>query len=137
MVSETFIDSSGFYALLVKHDPCHAAAKRWVMAAKKKLRRFVTSDYVLNESSTLFKARRKRHLIPALYNSVFNSLACRVEWTDIDHFQETRMFFQKYIDHDWSFTDCSSFIVMRRLNITQALTTDSHFEEMGFMALLK
>ena len=40
-------------------------------------------------------------------------------------------------DKDWSMTDCTSFVVMRERGLTDALTTDHHFEQAGFNVLLK
>jgi predicted nucleic acid-binding protein len=40
-------------------------------------------------------------------------------------------------DKDWSLTDCISFVMMQELDITEALTADHHFEQAGFVALLK
>ena len=40
-------------------------------------------------------------------------------------------------DKDWSLTDCISFVVMRKMDITEALTGDRHFEQAGFTALLE
>jgi hypothetical protein len=40
-------------------------------------------------------------------------------------------------DKDWSLTDCISFVVMKARGITEALTGDHHFEQAGFVALLK
>jgi hypothetical protein len=40
------------------------------------------------------------------------------------------------LDKDWGLTDCTSFVVMRQQNITQALSSDRHFEQAGFVKLL-
>jgi predicted nucleic acid-binding protein len=40
-------------------------------------------------------------------------------------------------DKEWSLTDCISFVVMQDRDITEALTGDHHFEQAGFVALLK
>jgi predicted nucleic acid-binding protein len=40
-------------------------------------------------------------------------------------------------DKDWSLTDCISFVVMVDRGISEALTGDHHFEQAGFVALLK
>ncbi len=40
-------------------------------------------------------------------------------------------------DKDWSLTDCISFIIMEEERIHEALTADQHFEQAGFIALLK
>lgn len=39
-------------------------------------------------------------------------------------------------DKEWGLTDCISFIAMRARKITEALTTDEHFQQAGFIALL-
>jgi predicted nucleic acid-binding protein len=40
-------------------------------------------------------------------------------------------------DKGWSLTDCISFVAMAKADITDALTGDHHFEQAGFVALLK
>jgi predicted nucleic acid-binding protein len=40
-------------------------------------------------------------------------------------------------DKEWSLVDCASFVVMQNAKLTKALTTDPHFEQAGFVRLLK
>ena len=37
------------------------------------------------------------------------------------------------LDKEWSLVDASSFVIMRHFGITQALTTDHHFTQAGFV----
>jgi predicted nucleic acid-binding protein len=45
--------------------------------------------------------------------------------------------YHQHADKSWTLTDCISFVIMRDLNVTDALTGDEHFEQAGFIALLK
>jgi len=40
-------------------------------------------------------------------------------------------------DKDWSLTDCISFVLMEERGIRESATTDRHFEQAGFVALLR
>ncbi len=40
------------------------------------------------------------------------------------------------LDKTWSLVDCASFVVMKNRGLTDALTTDRHFEQAGFVRLL-
>jgi predicted nucleic acid-binding protein len=137
MDSEIFADSSGFFALLVSGDDRHRAAKRILQEAVRRKRRFVTTDYILDETATLLKARGFTHLLNLFFQSVEQSNACRIEWTDSSGFQETQAYFLKHADQAWSFTDCLSFLVMKQLRLRDALTKDEHFQQAGFNVLLK
>lgn len=134
--SEVFVDSGGFFALLVPRDPMHPRARSFVARSSKTQQGFVTTDYVLDETATLLKSRHVGHLADALFERIFLSAVCRVEWMDPDRFTQVRQFFLKHRDQAWSFTDCFSFWLMRSLSITDALATDKHFREAGFHPLL-
>jgi predicted nucleic acid-binding protein len=46
-------------------------------------------------------------------------------------------FYHQHADKKWTLTDCVSFVIMRERGVTDALTGDKHFEQAGFVALLK
>src|SRR5712671_4620067 len=106
MARELFVDTSGFYSLLALKDDKHKTASAILQQAAKKRRQFMTTDYVLDETATLLKARGVSHLLAAFFSSVFESEACRVQWTDAERFAAVRDFYLKHIDQGWSFTDC-------------------------------
>ena len=137
MASEIFVDTSGFYALLVKRDDSHKAASRFLRDAREKRQGFATTDYVLDETATLLKARGQAHLLQAFFETVLASDACRVEWTDSQRFEAALTHFLKHADRPWSFTDCLSFCVMKQLRLREALTKDVHFQQAGFATLLR
>ena len=130
------MDTSGFYALLVEGDHMHSRARAILERAAHGRGRFVTTDYVLDETATLLKARGHGNQAAALFETIFASRACRVEWMDPDAFAQSIRFFLKHHDQDWSFTDCFSFQIMRALGLRDALTTDAHFRQAGFNPLL-
>lgn len=136
MAGEIFIDTSGFYALLVRGDDQHDHARHAMRKAAKKKQRFVTTDYILDEAATLLMARGCSTVIPALFASVSESKACRVVWMDVERFEKTKRLFIKNIDKNWSFTECFSFIVMRDIRLREALSKDTHFRAAGFIPLL-
>ena len=136
MASDVFVDTSGFYSLLVRRDDRHQQASHLLHQARRRKRRFATTDYVLDETATLLKARGHAHLVPVLLETVFASAACTVHWTDADRFRATSDFFLKHEDQAWSFTDCLSFVVMKDQHLRDSLTKDAHFREAGFQPLL-
>ena len=135
MASEAFVDTSGFYALLVQRDDMHGRAADAMKQAAATRMRLVTTDYVLDETSTLLKARSLDHLVAQFFDTVFASEACRVEWMDPSRFAATRARFLKHLDQRWSFTDCFSFEVMREHRLNAAWTKDEHFRQAGFEPL--
>ena len=136
MAGRLFVDTSGFYASLVRRDQKHSQAAALLAKGAKGKSRFVTSDYILDETVTLLKARGHGHLIGPFLESVLASRACTLEWMDPQRFHETRRFLARHSDQDWSFTDCFSFCLMRELKLRQALTKDEHFRQAGYIPLL-
>jgi hypothetical protein len=133
---EVFVDTSGLYALVEKNDAHHRAARRAVENLVRGGRKLVLTDYIVDETTTLANARSGKRVAMRVLDLVEQSAGIRIEWVGSLRFEATTTFFRKHADHGYSFTDCTSFIVMNELELTQALTTDKHFPEAGFEALL-
>lgn len=136
MVHETFVDTSGFYALLVSSDDAHTKAANILKKRSDGKYRFVTTDYIIDESITLMQSRGVSRMAKVLLDMISTSTACRMEWMEPDRFSKVKEFYLKHADQRWSFTDCFSFMIMKELNIREALTKDSHFKAAGFIPLL-
>lgn len=136
MVHNIFLDTSGLFSFLVKSDEKHGLASATIHKVIKGGGRLVTTDYIIDETATLLKARGFGHIVSNLFDSILSSKICRIEWMEQDHFDSTKALFLKHCDHEWSFTDCFSFIAMRSAGLTEALTKDAHFREAGFVPLL-
>jgi predicted nucleic acid-binding protein len=133
---EVFVDTSVLYALIDKRDCVHRAAREVVASLVQAGRRLVVSDYVVAESVNLANARGGSTVARRVLDLIEQSAGVRMEWIGTDRFELTKTYFRKHADHGYSFTDCTSFVLMRQLRLAEALTTDKHFVEAGFRSLL-
>ena len=133
---EVFADTSALYALVDRKDAGHDEAKAAVGRLVRGGRRLVTTDYVVAESVNLANARGGSLVAKRVLDLVEQSTGLRVEWVGLERFDLAKGFFRKHSDHGYSFTDCTSFVVMRELELGDALTTDGHFRAAGFRVLL-
>jgi len=136
MAEKLFVDTGALYALMVEADTAHCQVATALDDLRAGKTRWITSDYVLDESATLLNARGHHAQAVALLDLVGKTKALQVEWMDPQRFAKTRGLFAKYTDQGFSFTDCFSFALMRELKIKKALTKDRHFQVMGFEQLL-
>lgn len=136
MAADLFVDTSGLYALADRHDPVRALAQKCVAARLSAGARLILTDYVLDEACTLAKARAGSQAAMRLLELVQASVGFRMEWVGPDRFEAAKAYFRKHADHGYSFTDCTSFVVMRELRLRDALTSDHHFTEAGSRGLL-
>ena len=123
-----FVDTGGWFAYFVRRDPDHTAAIDWVRQNRQPL---VTTDYVLDELLTLLKLRESHRVAAAAGVALLDRQVARLERVGEADFRGAWEVFQQYSDKGWSFTDCTSKVVMQRLSVTHAFAFDSHFEEFG------
>jgi predicted nucleic acid-binding protein len=133
-VSESFADSFFFIALLNPSDQHHAAA---VAASSGLTAPLVTTEPVLIELADALSAPATRSRVAAFCAGLAEDPGIRVVPIDSTLFGRGLELYSRRPDKDWSLTDCLSFVVMSDRGNTEAMTGDRHFEEAGFVALLR
>lgn len=129
-----FADTFFFIALLNADDREH---HQRALEANRINRPIVTTAWVLLELADHLCDARNRHLFPAVLDALRADARVRVVPADQLLLNRAVELYRRRPDKEWSLTDCSSFVVMEDEAITDALTGDHHFEQAGFVALLK
>ena len=130
-----FADTGYWTAILNPSDGLHEKAAR--VSASLGKARLITTEMVLDE---LLAALSKPPVRPFAIRGVKAIRANpNVEVIPQTSLQFAAAFheYQSAEDKEWSLTDCASFIVMRERGLTEALAHDRHFEQAGFVALLR
>ena len=131
-----FVDTSAWYAVEVEDDVNHEKACKFLsLIASGKYGISITTDYVLDQTLTLLRSRRDLTSATTFMDKIKKSSSVRVFWIDENLFEKALNIFQKSNQKSWSFTDCTSFVLMRELSISEAFTFDSHFREAAFLGL--
>ena len=127
-----FVDTGGWMACADAADSAHAPACAARDAALRAGQLLVTTDYVLDECLTLIRMRLGVAAAKAWWGQIEGSSRLRWEWIGVARAEKARAVFFRHRDKAYSFTDCTSLVVMHELKLRQALTTDAHFRQMGF-----
>ncbi|MCI0541720.1 MAG: PIN domain-containing protein [Verrucomicrobiales bacterium] len=135
--AEVFMDSAGFLALWDASDEHHEAAVQLQNDLVRKRRRFLTTEYIVDETVTLLLVRHSHDAAADFLDTIERSESLHLEWIGPERFHAAATLFRKHTDKEWSFTDCVSFVMMRELRMRDAFTTDHHFKQAGFIPLLK
>ena len=136
---ERFVDTSGWAELADRTLAYHARAATLVAEVWKARGRLVTTGFVLAELTALLT--RPLRMPKALQIHFLAKLRAdpSIEIIHVDPTleRESWRLWETRPDKDWGLVDCSSFVVMQRRGLVEALTSDHHFEQAGFVRLLK
>lgn len=135
--AELFLDAAYLIALGNPADELHDHALELSEQIAARHLRTVTSRAVLLEvGSALSKVRHRASAVRLLGAVHAASTLTIVPLTEEMSLAGWELFCNR-MDKEWSWIDCISFLLMQERGIRQALTTDEHFEQAGFVALLK
>ena len=133
MNGPVFVDSGAWYASVVAWDLNHAAAIAWFQGNCCPL---LTTDYVVDETMTLLKTRGEMGRAILLGDDFFNGQLATVHFVTASEFEEAWRVFRRFRAKDWSFTDCTSKVVMEKLGIATAFAFDQHFRQFGTVSVV-
>ncbi len=124
------LDSSALVAMADRRDPDHHAVTNFIQAIKDQAS-LITTDYVRDEAVTVMKKRYGYEAAVRLGRKLRASDFCRYHVLSPQDEATSWAIFEKYDDKAWSYTDCSCLAMMQRLHVTEVLSLDAHFHQMG------
>lgn len=136
-MAELFLDTAYAIALITPNDVFHARASQFAERLAITGPRVVTTRAVLLEIGSALARQRYRAAAVRLLRVLeadpqFDVIALSGElYSRVFHLYSTRP------DKEWGLVDCLSFTVMWERGIADALTSDEHFQQAGFRALLR
>jgi uncharacterized protein len=134
-VAPVFVDTWGWLTLADSREPAHAAVVSLRQKHAAARIPWLTTDYVLDETITrvfsqvpFANARRFADGIFAAHKAG----ALALEFITPERFAAAYRLRLKFEDKpNISFTDLTSFAVMRELKLRQAITADAHYEQVN------
>ncbi len=126
-MEKVFVDTSGWVALFVENDKNHQKAVSIFEEIKSSKALIYTSDYCIDETITTILARGNHKQSALAGEALFTSKLIKIVHVCPDYLQAAWELYQKYKDKRFSFTDVTSFAIMKDLNIKRAFAFDREF----------
>lgn len=128
-----FADTSFYAACLSPRDAHHAKA---VDLSANSRAVVLTTEFIVVELVNSFSRTAGRATVTKFVSSLRKDRDTIIVAASSEMIQRGFELFSRRSDKEWSLTDCISFVVMQDYGVTDALTSDGHFEQAGFKALL-
>jgi len=127
-----FVDTGAWFARFVPDDPSHERIKTWFAANNEPL---VTSDYCVDETLTLLAARKRVKVSIEAGRLLLEEAIARLHFVTPQQVHRSWILFQSRAYAGWSFTGCTSKIVIDDLNVETAIAVDDHFRQFGITVI--
>ena len=132
-VGDVFADTAYWIALVVRQDQYHQRVQAWTPRITG---RITTTAAVLLETANALSRPAWRASAVALIDHLRQRADVLIHPPEQALWERGWDLYRNRPDKGWSLTDCVSFIVMQDSGLTDALTTDEHFRQAGFRAVL-
>lgn len=137
MTNEVFLDTAYAIALSVESDEHHKRAEELADRLEAEQTRLITTRAVLLEIGNALSKKRYRKAAIELLDALEQDPQVEIVSLSEEFYEKALELFRNRPDKDWGLVDCASFVVMHERGLTEALTTDEHFEQAGFRPLLR
>lgn len=127
-----FFDTSAAIALADSDDARHALAIHALRTLTNEGHTLLTHNYVLAESAAVLQRRLG---MGSALSFLTDSQRFLIHWIDRGDHEEAVTLFRKRNRRSLSLVDCTSFVVMKKYNVTMAFAYDSDFRAEGFDVL--
>lgn len=128
-----FADTSFFVAFLHEDDVDHDTAHDYMANHEGEI---ITTDWILVELGNFLSRRANRAHFQPFVADLSGDPRFVIRRAGHDDFDLGLGLYHRRQDKKWSMTDCISFHLMQCAGITDALSSDHHFEQAGFRILL-
>jgi len=119
-------------ALFDKNDQYHRTAASFFEELDPQATKCHTSNYVVDETITRIRIQDGHRSAVTFGSHFFMSKLFFIHYIEQELEQEAFELFKKYADQKLSFTDCTSFALMKHLGIKKAFSFDDDFAKVGF-----
>ena len=123
-----FVDTGAWFSYFVPGDSDHARIEACIDASPQPL---VTTDFCVDETLTLLVSRGRLPRAIDAGRAFFHHGIATIKYLSPNQIHRTWILFQQRAAAGWSFTDCTSKIVIDDLGITTAVALDDHFRQFG------
>lgn len=134
---EVYLDAAYAIALSAVSDQHHESAIRIAERLEAEGTHLVTTRAVILEIGNALSRQRYRQSAVELLSALEEDPGVEIVEITGELYANAFRLYQDRNDKDWGLTDCISFVVMEGRGITEALTTDEHFQQAGYRALLR
>ncbi|NKB69675.1 MAG: PIN domain-containing protein [Candidatus Latescibacteria bacterium] len=136
MAAKVFVDTAAWIALVNTSDQFHAPARQVMGQLRSQNTSLVTTEFNCLEVADALSAPAFRPRTISFLDGLRQIPILQIIPASTELLSEGWALYRQRADKEWGLTDCISFAVMKRARITQAITTDHHFEQAGYTKLL-
>lgn len=130
-----FTDTSFLVSFYNRSDKNHKNSRNIAKALEGESILWVISDYIFDEFLTVLMVRMNKRFAAKVGAMILDDPNISLVKIDEEVFRQSWHVFCKNEERAWSFTDSTSYILIKKLAITEAVSFDKHFGEFGIKIL--